>query len=167
MILLDFRLMSRLFLVAATVLPMLIHSIVGCCWHHAHGATPLGGCEQFDTEVFHQAGKHKSCSHDHSPNGPSAGTADAKPVAKATGQANDPGCPADGPPPCDEGRCVEFWAESAKEKIGFAVWIVELATGRPSDFVPQQSMSSIRLLDLHASQAEAASPRAQTQVWIV
>jgi len=41
---------------SATVLPMLVHSILGCCWHHAHSDGKLNGVPS--TSESH-------CSHEH------------------------------------------------------------------------------------------------------
>ena len=159
--------MCRLLIVVATVVPMLIHSILGCCWHHAHAAMPVGSCEQSDKELSGPDRLSKCCGHGH-PRDQSPAVSDvAKSSSRSTEQTSDPCCPDDEQSPCDEDRCVVFWAESTKQKIGLPGRILELATDQTFESVSCQSMNSVRLLVLQAPQINAASPRARTQVWIV
>ena len=62
---------------SATLLPMLVHSILGCCWHHAHSDAKLNGVSSAN-EVHccheHHRSQHNDpvppapCDHDESCN---------------------------------------------------------------------------------------------------
>ena len=81
---------------SATVLPMLVHSILGCCWHHAHcDGKPNcvdSTCESHSGHVHHH--EHRSehndpvapvpCQHDESCNDVSCVYLAADPVQNAS-----------------------------------------------------------------------------------
>ena len=52
--------MSAKLIVSVTLLSMLVHSILGCCWHHAHSEFRLG-CAHSTSESYR--GHHHQ--HDH------------------------------------------------------------------------------------------------------
>ena len=58
--------LARVFF-SATVLPMLVHSILGCCWHHAHSECDLP-CEhsRAETHAGHRHA-HDQPSENHDP----------------------------------------------------------------------------------------------------
>ena len=63
------------FVHAAMLTVMLLHSILGCCWHHGHthsGAACLSGLNSERSglsglQSTHSHGLHHTCSHHHSP----------------------------------------------------------------------------------------------------
>lgn len=80
-------------IVSVTLLPMLIHSIFGCCWHHAHSDGNLNGVAS--TSESH-------CCHKHHASKPS------DPV---------PPVPCEHDEPCDDMRCVYLAAEPARSQL--------------------------------------------------
>lgn len=159
--------MCRLFVVAATMLLMLVHSILGCCWHHTHAVQHVCVSEQSDTELLRHDRVQKSCGHGHQHEASHEKTNIAKLSLVTTESPDDSDCPSDDQSPCEEDRCVDFWSEATKQKIGFADLVVDLAIGQPAEFVSSQLTSSVRWLVLENPQANPLSPRARTQVWVV
>lgn len=90
-------------IVSVTLLPMLLHSILGCCWHHAHS-------ECNHSCVFLTVDSHAGHSHAHC----------------QCVEDNDPSAPApcgdDGP--CDDVRCVYIAAKPVA--VTFAFELCEL-----------------------------------------
>ena len=160
-------LMCRLFLVVATVFPMLVHSILGCCWHHAHVAASGHDLNRPGTEDAHDAGRFKSCCHGHSHNKATAASTDVKGLSRETRAANGSSCPAHDSAPCDEEHCTEYWAETAQAKISFAAWIVQLTTGQTPDCFHRMSTISIGSPVPQYPRAIASRPHARAQVWLI
>lgn len=138
--------------VLVTLLPMLIHSILGCCWHHAH----------FDqSDVFKgqrlQADIHPhECTHNHCSGN----------VGKKTPKSPVP-APCKHHAPCEEVRC-EFLAEKSL-RVVFALTMT-------SAFVALEANWSVMLRNPLKSWRTLANSRelptsqehcALIQVWIV
>ena len=88
-------------IVQGTLLPMLIHSIFGCCWHHAHS--------EFNFPCVHSTrGSHgDQCQHSHVP---AQCIEDTEPfVPLPRGQDK----------PCDDVCCVYLAAESVRIAFSF------------------------------------------------
>lgn len=165
--LLDLSPMCRSFVVAATMLPMLVHSILGCCWHHAHAAADIDVCEHSNADLSRQVHFHKSCSHGHQYEDGVRGANVAKFSVVEAESTDDSGCPGDDQSPCEEDRCMDFLSDATKQRIGFANWIVDLAIGQPFEFASNQLTSCVRRFVLQNPHANPSSPRARTQVWVV
>lgn len=159
--------MCRLFLVVATVFPMLVHSILGCCWHHAHVAASVHHKQQSGCGNTHKITRYKSCCHGHSHDAPVSEPVDLKCCSGETRSTNVPGCPTHDSAPCDKEHCTEYWAETAQGKISFAAWIVHLVTGQTPDRFYRMSMIRIGSPVPQYPQASELRPHARTQVWLV
>lgn len=75
------------------LIPMLLHSILGCCWHHehAHGNAAVASVISTVEETAEHDGHHAACAH-HGDSG-----------ANESGDQDGHRCPHS---PCEEGRCV-------------------------------------------------------------
>lgn len=52
-------------IVSATLMPMLVHSILGCCWHHAHAAETVKFSRVGTVDQSHvRPHNHHHCCHD-------------------------------------------------------------------------------------------------------
>ena len=84
--------------VSVILLPMLVHSILGCCWHHAHSESDLS-CEHSTAE------SHAGHCHTH----------------HQCGENNDPVVPAPCEPDesCDDVRCVYLSTAPVRNVLAF------------------------------------------------
>lgn len=78
------------------ILKLLLCSIFGCCWHHAHAFEPSDCCQEgvYQTAVLDHSDAEDTCCHGHVP---------ARSVGEKPSVPETP-CPA--PEPCDENRCL-------------------------------------------------------------
>ena len=138
--------------VLVTLLTMLAHSILGCCWHHAHGdhGTP---CDTASVEV--DIHSHQ-CAHHHGPNGSSTE------VPVSHGPA-----PCKHHAPCDEVDCVFLFVKSLR--ITFASEFTERFVIPEANWPVTIRNSAPSMRDLVASRETTTSLRhcALIQVWIV
>lgn len=143
------------------LLPMLLHSILGCCWHHAHEcvcispsarAACVAGIESVAEE---EAGHTATRCHHHEHGAGVAGDQPAEP------------CPHS---PCDEERCL-FASTSlaAPQQVAALEWMLCSVFAVTADLpVPSGSLLSVSrdLVDGRPS-LPAQQRRALAQVWLV
>lgn len=144
--------MSMKFVALVTLLPMLVHSIFGCCWHHAH-------CEQM--EAFPDAYSHNEahlnqCGHHHHSEN-----------MNAEGQTSQVPVPFEQHEPCEDGHCVFLTASSLR---------IAFASESMADFVVPEadcagalcdSQTSLRCLVASRDLPTPQQHCALIQVWIV
>lgn len=149
--------MFRPLAIAATLLPVLFHSIFGCCWHHAHGmnhnaSTPVA------VEKGHCSG------HDHA-GGISHGSSDDR--CCAAGESDVPCCPDEHRQPCNEQPCVYALSQSIRPECPEVSLIHHVAFIELHRPVVVLAESDVIMALLSNAPARFSSPRALTQVWIV
>ena len=92
---------------------MLLHSILGCCWHHSHEDSNCGCVAVFCSTGTEQTSSHAECSHsgDHDCDGEHSGAC--------------PGDDSEGAPhrhdPCDHDECVYMIAKVVGAPLSFSV----------------------------------------------
>ena len=133
-------------IVSVTLLPMLLHSIYGCCWHHAHSEFDLP-CEHSTAEV-HAGHRH---AHDQ------------------TSENHDPVVPApcEHDESCDDVRCVYLAAEPVRNVLAFDLHaqVAELDACCVLALVP--TVAASRNSRLRHEVPASSQHRALTQVWVV
>lgn len=142
------------------LLPMVLHSIVGCCWHHEH----VSGCSSIVCGSFTCDSRHPAQA-DCGSTDPCHGHEQA---ADSTGQPATPSSPG---APCDEVRCV-FAAVVLRAPQQGVEWCVTVCNW---DHLPTVSLpvEDDACLQERFERPEYHSPspagrlRAQTQVWLV
>ena len=137
-------------MVSVTLLPMLVHSIIGCCWHHAHVDGDLA-CqhENAESQVCHG---HKHA-HEHM-----VGTDSNAPVVPTPCEHEDG---------CDEVRCVYVATESLRITMAFEFNAHAVAFDVPCDIVVMSPIVSMSNLNQPPRVVVALQQCALTQVWIV
>jgi hypothetical protein len=139
------------------LVPMLIHSILGCCWHHAHShsgqdhvvAVMIDG----DSSPDHAHAGHSSCQFHGSP--------------ISGGEHHSDDHPAESP--CDEDRCVYSGVAAAvvTQLVSLEMWgFTHFILADPQ--VLQQSRLTAwgAFRDMSFSHS-ARERRALTQVWLI
>ncbi|MEJ7590526.1 MAG: hypothetical protein WKF77_03195 [Planctomycetaceae bacterium] len=133
-------------IVSVTLLPMLLHSIFGCCWHHAHSECD-DPCVRLtaDSHAGHSHA-HCQCVEDNDPNSPS---------------------PSGDDEPCDDVRCVYIAAKPVGVTFAFELY----EHGEILDVSGFQFLSApatkLMNLDQNRTVVAALEQCALTQVWIV
>ena len=133
-------------IVSVTLLPMLVHSVVGCCWHHVHADGKLN-CVQSTTETHSGHGHH----HD------------------LRTEKNDPVAPepCDHEESCNDVRCVYLVAELVRsanpfdlneEVVAFDCCCLQVLNATTLSWKNPQQFQNAPLPSQHC---------ALTQVWVV
>lgn len=148
----EMRLMCNRLIVSVTLLPMLLHSIFGCCWHHTH----FDHADAYRTSVVHADIHPHQCTH-HRCLG----------IAKSETSTSGIPVPCQHHTPCDEERCVFLSAKLLRIAFAFAVTAEFVAPEAGWSVTLHTSLPSLRALA--ASHETPTSPEhcAQIQVWIV
>lgn len=138
--------------VSVTLLPMLIHSMAGCCWHHSHSRTDLF-CEH--ANVAPRAEHRDDVGHM---------DADVQ-CSKHTEPVSPSPCEKDSP--CDDVCCVYLAAEPERSELTFELYeqftafdvsgIMVLGLTAPTPKNPHQTHQV----------SGALQHCALTQVWVV
>lgn len=149
--------MVRSLAIAATLLPMLFHSIFGCCWHHAHEGMSRQSVQVAETQPPCQGHKHHEC---HSPAG-------LQQCGSDTPRSGLPCCPDDDQHRCDEERCTYIWSETLRPECPEMALRPEVSPLEQLSLPPASSHSVFMLMSIKSAPAQLPSPRALTQVWIV
>ena len=143
------------------LLPMLLHSILGCCWHHAHPC----GCEVDGARAVCQAG-FDSSNHEHVGDSACPSHRTSQEVESSSELPDDP-CRHF---PCDEERCsfVNTAATVAQQSIDLELaWISVLLAYRDLS-VPHDSMSTVQHSCCEdVPRVNDGERRALTQVWLI
>ena len=136
-------------IVSVTLLPMLIHSTFGCCWHHAHSECDLS-CVR--STVRSHAGQ---CQHSHAP---AQCLENTKPFVPA---------PCGRDKPCDDVCCVYLAAESVR--IVFSFDLHAYATILNSSSFMYRGVSPTTPTNAYRNRCvfTAVEHCALTQVWVV
>lgn len=155
--------MFRSLAIASTLLPMLFHSIFGCCWHHAHTMVSIAGVAA-EADKSHCSGhgeyeSHRHASHDL--------TAEIGVNQEIPGHPEVPCCPGEDKAPCGEDQCVFVGSELVQVELFGLEHLLDHE--RCSAHEPTLSCTSPGgqwLLSANATTG-AQSPRALTQVWLI
>lgn len=139
------------------LIPMLLHSILGCCWHHehAHGNPVVASAvSTVEGESGEHDGHHAACAHH------------GDPAANESGDQDGHRCPNS---PCEEGRCVvaetavSVTPETVVLNWDWSVGIVAIAVPRV-----EISQSSSREESTDGRMLPSSSQRrALRQVWLI
>lgn len=146
----------------ATLLPMLFHSIFGCCWHHAHcvGQVSTDSVAVESNCDHHNASRSTCPRHGESKYSVAVSPADSPPANESESPNNDGH-------PCDENRCVFLPCETQRQdsalEIGRLVLAVDFRPSRVSNLPCEVPLFPAPLSEL----TSFVSLRAMTQVWIV
>ena len=143
-------------------LPMLLHSVLGCCWHHAH---QHGGCEAGGVRISCQEAVDAS---GHSHDGHSACPSHRLSAGQAS-SGEQPGEPCRHFP-CEEGRClfVGPTAMVAQQLIDLELAWVGVPLVCCDLAVPPDSLNAMsRGCSDDAPPVSSRERRALTQVWLV
>lgn len=139
-------------IVSVTLLPVLVHSIFGCCWHHAHSQVKL--------HCIHSAGESSSCSrqphgHRHSHDHRSEETSPVVPEP----------CEHDGS--CHDARCVYLASESVRNTLVFSL-SHPFSAFNPGCIANLKPVTRLWQDSQHSEDVPLPSQRcALTQVWVV
>ena len=155
--------MLHKFVSLATLIPMLLHSILGCCWHHAHcELAESSGWQTVNCE--HHSGASRKDQH--------SACGDRSRIGDKCAAACGSNCPAprdhQGTPhePCREDRCVYVgFPQGDLPKLA-------LMPGFPcasENAVHYLSPMAIACSHSHSEQPPQTllSTRARTQVWLI
>lgn len=132
--------------VSVILLPMLVHSILGCCWHHAHSECDLP-CEHStaETHAGHRYA-HDQPSENHDPVVPA---------------------PCEHDESCDDVRCVYLAAEPVRNMLAVDLQLQVAELDSCCILTLNATVSASR--NSQPGHEVPASPqdRALTQVWVV
>ena len=130
----------------ATLLPMLVHSILGCCWHHAHDECDRP-CEH-STAESHDGHRH---AHDQS-------SGHNVPFVPAPCEHDDP---------CDDARCIDLAAQPVRNVLAFDRQS-QLAELDSCCILPlNATLTATRSSQLSHEDPTSSQRRAFTQIWVV
>lgn len=155
--------MFRLLAIASTLLPMLSHSIFGCCWHHAHTMVSIASVaaevDQLDCGGHGECESHGHASHDL--------PAEIGVNQEIPGHPEVPCCPGESKSPCGEDQCVFVGSELVQVELFGLERLLDHE--RCSTHEPVLSCTSPDVQWLLSGNATtgAQSPRALTQVWLI
>jgi hypothetical protein len=117
--------------ISATLVSVLLHGLLGCCWHHAHAAETVGLQSQKSGNCAQVSG---CCAHERS-HSILMNDTEQSPEREA---------------PCDEEPCVFYVGEVKKEVSRVSGPVAESGDGVPSLFVqPSQFVGPVLTSDCH------------------
>lgn len=139
-------------IVLVTLLPMLVHSILGCCWHHTH-SDQVAVCETPSV----QADIHRhQCTHHHC----SAGANIEVPTSQTP-------APCKHHAPCDDVDCVFLAAKSLRIAFAFELTAKFVVPEANWSVMLRNSLRSLRTLAASREMPTSQEHCALIQVWIV
>ncbi len=155
--------MFRLLAIASTLLPMLSHSIFGCCWHHAHTMVSIASVaaevDRLDCSGHGECESHGHASHDL--------PAEIGVNQEIPGHPEAPCCPGESKSPCGEDQCVFVGSELVQvELFGLERLLDHEHCSTHEPVLPCTSPDVQWLLSGNATTG-AQSARALTQVWLI
>ena len=132
--------------VSVTLLPMLVHSIFGCCWHHAHSGCSLPF--EHSTSESHAGHRH---AHDQSR------------------ENNDPVVPrpCEHDESCDDVHCAYLAAEPVRNVLAFDLQSQVTELHSCCILILNPAATASRNSQLRHEAPASSQRRALTQVWIV
>lgn len=134
-------------IVSATLLPGMVHSIFGCCWHHAHSAETVKfvAVAAADQSLIHCHGHHHCC-HQEKSNVPT---------------------PCEDHKSCDDMSCVYLTVKAVRSES--LPNLREVVAASDSVHVPLLNATVMASGDSHPGLCVSSSlqHRALTQVWVV
>ena len=157
----------------ATLLPMLLHSILGCCWHHDHGGVldsllgnvTVNAAKHDDDRAGDHA--HRFGCHIHSASMPDHDSGFSGVVCPtdcaSPGQKHDTPCE-----PCREEHCVYVGSGKIELPKLFGSSCLDVTSEVTSGLLPLSPMSihGLKHQGDH-SPPTSLSLRARTQVWLI
>lgn len=153
--------MFRSLAIASTLLPMLFHSIFGCCWHHAHTMVSIASVA-VEADKSHCSGHGECESHCHARHDLPTESGSNQGIP---GCPELPCCPGESKSPCGEDQCVFVGSELVQVELFGLEHLLDHE--RCSTHEPVLSCASPDVQWLLSGNATtgAQSPRALTQVW--
>lgn len=145
---------------ASTLLAMLVHSVLGCCWHHDHAShrdivsCAVSGHPEGDDEIVSPI--RKCCGHKHA--------SDAAPAHQGSDE-NSPCDHSDGG--CVEAHCVYTASNEAKlpsDLVQFAMLVTPL---QATATLCPPSVAVLSAIENGPLPRAAAAVCAQLQVWLI
>lgn len=133
-------------IVSVILLPMLVHSILGCCWHHAHSACDLP-CEH-STAESHAGHRH---AHDQCPENRDTS-------APPRSEHNES---------CDDVRCVYLAAEPVQNALALDRQLPVAALDSCCILIFDATVTPSRNAQQSLEDPTSSQHRALTQVWVV
>ena len=132
--------------VSVILLPMLVHSILGCCWHHAHSECDFP-CEYSTTES-HACHRH---AHDQ------------------RSEKNEPVIPApcERGESCDDVHCVYLVPTQVRNELVFDLRVQVAELDSYCILVPNATVMASRNPQFSLEVSGSSQHRALTQVWVV
>lgn len=154
--------MWRTWSMIATLLPMLFHSVFGCCWHHAH-------C--FGQESPESVAVESKCGHHHATRSscPHYGALNQLALESPTDSslANDAESPCNDGRPCEEDRCVFLPCDTVKQDFDIEACSLVLGVDFRQSRIPGLSFEVLRFPAPPDRLTSTVSSRAMIQVWVV
>lgn len=132
--------------VSVILLPMLVHSILGCCWHHAHSEFDLP-CEHSTAEI-HAGHRH---AHDQS-------SENHDPVVPA---------PCEHDESCDDVRCVYLAAEPVWNMLAVDLQSQVAVLDSGCILALNATVTASRNSQPGHEVPASSQRRALTQIWVV
>lgn len=139
------RMLGKL-VVSVVLLPMLVHSILGCCWHHAHSESDRS-CEHSTAETH--------TGHSHSHDQPSENHV---PVVPA---------PYDHHESCDDVRCVYVAAEPVRNMLAVDLQSHVAVLDSCGILTLNATFTASRNWQSGHEVPASSQRRALTQIWVV
>ena len=143
------------------LLPMLLHSVLGCCWHHAHQP----GCEVNGVQIVWEA-SFNSSSHEHNEHSACPSHGRSTDLGSSSERPDDP-C---GHIPCDEERCsfVNTAALATQHSIDLEMVWTSVSLVHCDLSAPLDSQNAVRHSCCEdAPRVNDGERRALTQVWLI
>jgi hypothetical protein len=142
--------------VSVTLLPMLFHSILGCCWHHAHS-------EYCSTNALDQKNSHQCCSHRHC-HGDDLSIENDGPVLPVR---NEHQAPSQRHESCDGVDCVYVTAKATQSPTGADFCSRGATRDGDCSVVWGTRIAVIRSSERHHRRSTAVEYCALAQVWMI
>lgn len=153
--------MFRSLAIASTLLPMLFHSIFGCCWHHAHTMVSIASvAAEADKSLCSGHGECESHGHARHDLPTESGSNQGIP-----GCPESPCCPGESKSPCGEDHCVFVGSELVQVELFGLEHLLDLERCSTHEPVLSCASPDVQWLLSGNTTTGAQSPRALTQVW--
>lgn len=136
-------------IVSGTLLPVLVHSILGCCWHHAHSSEQVdfeAVAAAVESQIHPNGDSHDHCCHH---------------------EKSDSQVPCEDHKSCDDVNCVYLTVEAGRSES--LLDLREVVAAWNSVDVPLLNATgrALRILRADHGVPPSLQHRALTQVWVV